>query len=223
MGIARHLEERLERLVDGVSAAVFRGKMHPVDLGNRLVRFADLRLEDTWLGPTIPNVYKLFVSEADLAAPDTSPQDLAVLGEELGHVLKATAEESGWATRGPISVTVEPGEGGTGATTVQAGTQPGLIRPWGQLIAVRGSGAHSLGDNRVGVGRGSDAEVRLDDGEVSRHHAVVIRHGGTFWLADVGSTNGTWHNRTKLESDPVQIHPGDMIRFGPATFTFRVL
>ena len=141
----------------------------------------------------------------------------------MAHVLRVTAEESGWATGGPISVSVEPAETGAGATTVQSGTAPGLIRPWGQLIAVRGSAAHSLGDNRAGVGRGTDCEVRLDEAEVSRHHAVIIRQSGTYWCADVGSTNGTWHNREKLGEEPVQIHPGDMLRFGPATFTFRIL
>ena len=224
MGIARHLEERLERLVDGVSAAVFRGKMRPVDLGNRLVRFADLRIEQTWLGPTIPNVYRLFVSEADLGA-DTASQEpaLATLADELAHVVRVTAEETGWATRGPISVTVEPAGSGVGTTTVQSGTDPGVMRPWGQLIAIRGSAVHSLGDNRVGIGRGTDVEVRIDNSEISRHHAVIIRGSGAYWVVDVASTNGTWRNSERIAQQPVQIHPGDTIRFGPATFTFRIL
>ena len=38
MGLARELERRLERLVDGATAAVFRGRMHPVDMAEHLVR-----------------------------------------------------------------------------------------------------------------------------------------------------------------------------------------
>ena len=41
MGLARELERRLERLVDGATAAVFRGKMHPVDMAEHLVRQVD--------------------------------------------------------------------------------------------------------------------------------------------------------------------------------------
>ena len=54
MGLARNLERRLEKLVDGLSATVFRGRMHPVDLANRLVRQAAVsdgsrtRLADRW-------------------------------------------------------------------------------------------------------------------------------------------------------------------------------
>jgi hypothetical protein len=180
-------------------------------------------MENTWLGPTIPNVYKLFVSAGDLSDPDASAAGLATLQDELAHVLRVTATESGWATRGPVSVTIEPAAAGAGTTTVQSGTQVGGFRAWGQLIAVRGAAAHSLGDNRVGIGRDADVEVYIDVPEVSRHHAVIIRRGGTHWLADAGSTNGTWHNNEQIESEPVVIHPGDLVRFGPATFTFRVL
>ena len=222
MGIARHLEERLERLVDGVSAAMFRGKVRPVELGNRLVRFADLRAVETWIGPTIPNMYQLSVVDGDLADPDATTGGTAALGDELAHVLRVTAEEAGWATGGPITVTVERVLQGNGKTTVQSGSQPGVQRPWSQLIAIRGSAAYSLGDNRVGVGRAADAEARIEIPEVSRHQAVVFRQTGAHWLTDVGSTNGTWHNDARI-TEPVPIHPGDMIRFGPATFTFRVL
>lgn len=221
MGIARHLEERLERLVDGVSAALFRGKMRPVDLGNRLVRLADLRVEQEWLGPVIPNVYRLWLAEADVGKVDADA--LAPLGRELGYILGATATESGWATRGPIEVTAETAEPGATKTTVEATSRPGKMRPWGQLMAIRSAEAHDLGDNRAGIGRGTDTEVRIQASEVSRHHAVVFRQGGRHWLHDAGSTNGTWRNRDRVGEDPVVIQPGDALRFGPVGFTFRIV
>ncbi len=66
MGLARNLERRLERLADGISAAVFRGRMHPVDLANRLVRQADLLVVDEPGGPRIPNRFDVWVNKSDM-------------------------------------------------------------------------------------------------------------------------------------------------------------
>ncbi|NJR32893.1 MAG: DUF3662 domain-containing protein [Chamaesiphon sp. CSU_1_12] len=57
MGLARKLEHRLEQLVDGLSAAIFRGGIHPVDLAGRVVRQADLSAFEGELGQEIPNDY----------------------------------------------------------------------------------------------------------------------------------------------------------------------
>lgn len=222
MGIARNLEERIERLIDGMSAAMFRGKVQPADLGSRLTRFADLRVEETWVGPAIPNVYRLTVTAAEMPDPDADQNALDRLGAELTEILRLMAVEEGWATGGPIEVTVHHAADGSGKSLVESGTVPGPIRPWGQLIAVRRSGAHPLGDNRVGVGRATEADIRIDIPEISRRHAVVFRRAGGFWIADLGSTNGTWVNGARI-AEPVSLSPGDNVRFGPATFTFRTL
>ena len=44
MGLARGIERRLERLVDGLAARLFRGRIHPVELGALLIREADLAM-----------------------------------------------------------------------------------------------------------------------------------------------------------------------------------
>ncbi len=75
MGIARNLEKRLERFADGLSAAIFRGRMQPIDLANRLVRQADLMVIETATGPEIPNFFDVTVGEADLDPDlDVDPQ-----------------------------------------------------------------------------------------------------------------------------------------------------
>lgn len=217
------MEERLERLVDGVSAAFFRGSTRPVDLANRLVRYADLHVERTWVGPTIPNTYRLFVVESESGDALRDPAATQALATELAEVMRVTAAEAGWATRGPITVVLEPGRPGARTTEVQATSQPGPIRPWGQLVSVRNAAVHGLGDNRVGIGRGDDVSVRVDIPEVSRHHAVIFRHESRPWLHDAGSTNGTWRNGEPVGNDPVHITPGDTLRFGAASFMFRAV
>ena len=57
MGLARGLERRLERLVDGLAAHLFRGRIHPVELGTRIVREADRGVFETHAGPGAPNAF----------------------------------------------------------------------------------------------------------------------------------------------------------------------
>ena len=48
---------------------------------------------------------------------------------------------------------------------------------------------------------------------VSSRHAVIEHRDGGWWLRDLGSTNGTWHNGKRIEA-PVQLADGDRILFG---------
>ena len=66
-------------------------------------------------------------------------------------------------------------------------------------------------DGRVTAGRGPDSDIFLDDVTVSRKHAVFSREGDRFSVRDVGSLNGTYLNRERLDAalltnrDEVQI------------------
>ncbi|HHC09517.1 MAG TPA: DUF2662 domain-containing protein, partial [Actinobacteria bacterium] len=66
MKLARELERRLERFVERTSAAVFRGRMHPVEMADRLVRQVDFLRTEGVAGPEVPNVLSVAVHPADL-------------------------------------------------------------------------------------------------------------------------------------------------------------
>ena len=220
MKIAREIEKRLERLVDGISAAVFRGQMHPVDLANRLVREADLLVAEGAAGPAIPNVYVVNVNPQDL---DESV-DLEHLQRELGRALRETAEHRGWRTGGPIRVTIEVAEGTlSGTISCDASHVAGSQAPWSQLVDVSGGRVFDIADNRTLIGRSPAADVVLPELEVSRHHAVLFREAGATWIVDAGSSNGTSCNGEPVGGEPVAVSPGDLVTLGPATFTFRLL
>jgi pSer/pThr/pTyr-binding forkhead associated (FHA) protein len=53
-----------------------------------------------------------------------------------------------------------------------------------------GDTRHELAKPRVVIGRSKDADVRIDDPNVSRRHAEVQHDGATYWLVDLDSTNG---------------------------------
>ena len=49
---------------------------------------------------------------------------------------------------------------------------------------------HEIAKRRVVIGRSKDADIRVDDPNVSRRHAEVQQEGATWWLVDLDSTNG---------------------------------
>jgi FHA domain len=73
---------------------------------------------------------------------------------------------------------------------------------------------------RMSIGRRPDSEVFLDDITVSRDHALLIRRGDDWYLDDCGSLNGTYVNRSRIESHHLQ--EGDEVQIGKYKLTFHV-
>jgi len=70
------------------------------------------------------------------------------------------------------------------------------------------------------VGRAATCDVVVSDTYVSNVHARIFQRDGGWWLEDLGSTNGTYMNRTRVSS-PTAIGPGDEVRLGKATLELR--
>jgi pSer/pThr/pTyr-binding forkhead associated (FHA) protein len=70
------------------------------------------------------------------------------------------------------------------------------------------------------LGRGAQCDLRLEDPSVSRRHAELRAAGDRLELRDLGSSNGTWHNGSRV-SDWVALRPGDELRFGRVKLTLR--
>jgi hypothetical protein len=77
---------------------------------------------------------------------------------------------------------------------------------------------YDVGEGAV-MGRGDQAEIRLEDPFASSRHARLVRQGGIVVLEDLGSTNGTYLNE-ELVTGPQPLHPGDRVRIGDSEFTF---
>jgi len=69
-----------------------------------------------------------------------------------------------------------------------------------------------LDADRVGIGRSPDAGVFLDDVTVSRNHALLVRRRDGLYIDDLGSLNGTYVNRRRIESH--RLADGDEIQVG---------
>ena len=70
------------------------------------------------------------------------------------------------------------------------------------------------------IGRAPDATFRCEAPGVSRYHARIVVANGQATLEDLGSKNGTYIRRQRVESAPLS--DGDEIRLGTATLTFRI-
>jgi FHA domain/zinc-ribbon domain len=88
------------------------------------------------------------------------------------------------------------------------------------LLVMRGPNAGSrfrLDGDLTTAGRHPDSDIFLDDVTVSRRHAEFYRHGTRFTVRDVGSLNGTYVNRERIEE--TELVGGDEVQIGK----FRLL
>jgi pSer/pThr/pTyr-binding forkhead associated (FHA) protein len=70
----------------------------------------------------------------------------------------------------------------------------------------------------VAAGRHPDSDIFLDDVTVSRRHAEVVQTGDGYLVRDVGSLNGTYLNRERIDEAP--IHNGDELQIGRFKLVF---
>lgn len=98
---------------------------------------------------------------------------------------------------------------------VDAAAVDGLPPGSALLVVQRGPGSGSrflLDKDTVYAGRHPDSDIFLDDVTVSRRHAEFDRAGQNFTVADVGSLNGTYVNRDRI--DKVVLNDGDEVQIG---------
>ncbi|MFM9367025.1 FHA domain-containing protein [Streptomyces sp. Da 82-17] len=79
-------------------------------------------------------------------------------------------------------------------------------------------GVHLLHGGRISIGRSADADVPLDDPDVSRLHcAVTVGEDGRVSVTDLNSTNGTSVDGRPVGDRPVRLSPGALLRIGEST------
>ncbi|MET0526662.1 MAG: FHA domain-containing protein [Nocardioides sp.] len=89
------------------------------------------------------------------------------------------------------------------------------------LVVQRGPGSGSrflLDQDVISAGRHPESEIFLDDVTVSRRHAEFHRDGDSFTVSDVGSLNGTYVNRDRI--DRVRLTDGDEVQIGKFRLVF---
>jgi hypothetical protein len=87
-----------------------------------------------------------------------------------------------------------------------------------QVEGTAGRRMHDIKEATVTVGRGPESDIFLDDVTVSRKHAEIERGERGYRIRDVGSLNGTYVNRVRV--DAVDLRNGDEIQVGKYRFKF---
>jgi hypothetical protein len=249
VSVLQRFEKRLEGLVEGAFAKVFKGVVHPVEILNAMQREAEAHKAILAGGRTlVPNRYVIDLSPYDHSrlAPYA-----AALAQELAQSQAEFIGEQGWTVYGDVIVEIERGEGlDTGMFRVTAEVYTGGdVAPQAAYDAppsygpqydhpypssgapmaggmtrnvrlVSGDGrSYPLSIGSTVIGRGDQANLRLPDVGISRRHARLDFDGGQVVLTDLGSTNGTMVNGQRVSA--VALNSGDMIQLGTTTLTFR--
>ncbi|MFD5397634.1 FtsK/SpoIIIE domain-containing protein [Streptomyces sp. NPDC127097] len=83
-------------------------------------------------------------------------------------------------------------------------------------------GVHLLHGGQIRIGRSADADVPLDDPDVSRLHCTVtVEPDGSVSVADLRSTNGTVVDGTDLGEHPAPLPPGALLRLGESALRLQ--
>lgn len=239
--VMQSLERRLERMVTGVFSRGSRTNIRPIELGRRLVReMDDQRSVDVKGRRVVPNDFTVQLSQEDF---DSFSEIADVLQTELVEAAREYARSEGYHFMGPVKVELSvdqtqkvgrfevqgalrqsasvaspagntsPNTSGSTGTGSGAGSGVGsVVLPSGQRI--------TLGDETVTVGRLSECTVPLNDQNVSRRHAEIRPNRGRFVVVDLGSTNGTMVNGTRIHGETV-LSDGDIISFGSTYVRFE--
>ena len=89
-----------------------------------------------------------------------------------------------------------------------------------QALLVGGGRRNVLSGNRVVIGRSREADIVLQDPNVSRRHAELRREDGAWQVVDLGSTNGIKVNGRRVDHQPLR--PGDQVTIGVTDLTFEL-
>jgi len=229
MGVLGRFERRLEGLVNGAFAKVFRSEVQPVEIAGTLQRECDNRAAIVGAGRTlVPNDFRVELAPRDY---DRLTMYAATLSEELAGMVREHAQENAYSFVGPVTVRLTPAdELDTGIFRVSSAALAGAStnrreadrehHPAAQT-RLEGRGATYLLSRPVNVlGRGADTDVRIDDPGISRRHAEVRLHAdGRASVRDLGSTNGTFVDGQTVRE--TELHDGDTLRVGNTALVYR--
>jgi len=218
VGILDNFERGLERAVNGAFAKTFRSGLQPVELTSALRKELDTRAAVVSRDRVLaPNRFVLRMSPAD-------HKRMRSMGIALTDELVSFAQKHAAAQRyqfaGGLSIELrEDPDIAVGMLEVDSENVKSEIA-WTPVLDVNGR-HYPLTHARTVVGRGSEADITVDDTSISRKHVMITWDGNRAQVEDLGSTNGS-----KLNGEPVGkaiLDPDSVIAIGRTRIVFRVL
>jgi hypothetical protein len=251
MSVLRNLESKLAGLVEGTFSRAFKSEVRPVEIARKLAREMEQHKVTSLSRVYAPNEYVVWLSPQDRRQFEGYESELRreLSGYLLEHARRERIAlltrpkiefetddalrlgEFGIQARLVRSAEEEdsdaPSQGDHGHTMVYSAAsrisdqlaEPDPRRPGARL---RIDGRTSvLGSGGAVLGRSRDADVQVDDPNVSRRHAEVKPSGAQWTVRDLGSTNGVKVNGRRIQGAQ-SLRDGDKITLGTSEIVFQL-
>jgi hypothetical protein len=235
MGVLQRFENKLEQFVSGTFARAFRSAVQPVEVAAALQREVDNSAQILSRNRRlVPNNFHVELSPAD--HDRLSPYG-STLAQELTEMLREHAEEQSYVFTGPVTISFDKvDELGTGRFRVRSAAMARVtssdqgsvtdtaVRRARVVLEVNGM-RHPLEPPGLLIGRGTDADLRINDPGVSRRHAEIrvlpAADAPAVSIVDLGSTNGMLVNGQRVEQ--AQLDDGATVKIGNTSMTVRFM
>lgn len=239
MGYLQRFENRLEQAVSGLFAKAFRSAVQPVEVAAALQREIDSSAQILSRNRRlVPNQFHVELSQADheRLAPYSS-----TLAQELTEMLREHAADQSYVFTGPVSIEFDESQDlSTGRFRVRSAALAQVtpvseravtdtaVRRAQVILEVNGT-RHPLEPPGITIGRGTEADLRINDPGVSRLHVEIHvnpgpanRHGSTdVSVVDLGSTNGMLVDGHRAQH--ATLEDGSTVKIGNTTMTVRLV
>lgn len=233
MGGLQKFEHKLEQMISGAFARAFRSAVQPVEIAAALQRECDNNAQILSRDRRIvPNDFHVELAQSDLDR--LAPYDTA-LADEMTQQVRAHADQQGYVFPGPVKIAFESAEDlTTGRFRIRSQAQARVtgnashtqVRRARALLEVNGT-QHPLLPPGLVVGRGTEADLRINDPGVSRRHIEFDVQGGgerdelRLSVRDLGSTNGMLVDGHRINH--TALRDGSTVKIGNTTMTVKVV
>lgn len=218
MGILDSFEKGLERAVNGAFAKTFKSGVQPLEVTAALRRELDTQASvvarDRIL---VPNRFTVRLAPLDFERLNGMGSSLM---DEFRDLVKRHAAAQHYAFAGPLTLQLQRDPRlSEGVVAVDSEHVKGEVA-WTPVLDI-GAERHPLVHHRTVLGRGSEADILIDDPAASRRHVEVLWDGTRAQVRDLASTNGTRLDGVPLDAAPLP--PDSVIQVGQTRIVFRVL
>src|SRR5215210_3310001 len=251
MSVLRNLESKLASLVEGTFSRAFKSEVRPVEIARKLAREMEGHKVASLSRTYAPNEYVVWLSPSDREQFEGYESELRreLSGYLLEHARREriallTRPSINFETDDDLRLgefgiqarlvrsaedeeAEEPSQGDHGHTMVYS-TSDRLSEPLREpdprrrAARVRVGGRTSVvGSGGAVLGRSREADIQVDDPNVSRKHAELRPSGASWTVRDLGSTNGVKVNGRRIQG-PQSLKPGDTVELGTSRLTFEL-
>ncbi len=203
----------MDGLLEGWASRVFSGPLHPTELATRLIRTADLSLNDDLV---CHNYFEIAIPDpGEGAAPHR-------LIDELARLVEEAALERGWRMNGPAKVAIRTDPSvRKGSVYVTSDLAAGIRPAWAVLR--RDGELAPISVNRAVIGRDRSSDVVLEHDQISRRHARIWSESGTVRIEDLGSSNGTAVDGAPVGRSANECEYGSVIRLADLNYRLEAI